>query len=519
MNTIFVLVNLLTIFVCSYALASTNRSFLAQSKKYHWLTKEAYLPTLDPYFLALIWFVMVPIFLLPVFQLRSPHYYDAVLAGLLNYTILLFLYYLLLWSVLPLLHRWFKTETCTMLFSLPIFLVILVLFGDGGLPNHPLLVIRLPLALPSFLKALWALGFFTVLGWKLLSHLLYRRKLLRRAEEVSSAVQKLQYETACSMGVDQRIPLLISPDAKGPLAVGVLPSKVSIVLPQMSYSDEELRLILRHEMVHLIHKDNVVKVCLTVLTSLFWFLPPVWMGLSKAAQEIELNCDELAAGPLSEDERRQYAGLLLVRPQPATGFTTCLSASARGLRYRMERILHPKKRRNEKILVILILILIVTAFGRICFSYPVGSIREEILDGADYELEYGVVAEDFAPYKGSYFQRPISQRACLNREALKDYLDSFTLYKQQSGYMNQNDYKHPYDLGLTISGPGENSFGTQQDLWFRGDRLYIVRKTDSLFYRDVYQLSKTPDYDYIRSLLGEPVEAGPEQKENRGIFR
>ncbi|MBQ2896306.1 MAG: hypothetical protein IJE26_06310, partial [Oscillospiraceae bacterium] len=87
------------------------------------------------------------------------------------------LYYALLLPALPWLRRHFSARACAMLWLLPNYLY---LWGRSPLPR-PLLVLRCNERLLWALFVLWAVGFVLVLGYYILSHLLFRRRLLREA--------------------------------------------------------------------------------------------------------------------------------------------------------------------------------------------------------------------------------------------------------------------------------------------------------------------------------------------------
>lgn len=478
---------------------NANRFWLPDSKKYHWMTEEAYKPKLDPYNAVVCFLFIFVLAMNPFYHDSLPLYRSGALVGLLNFSLLLCCYYPLLLLTLPLLRRWFTAETCASLWSLPLFLALPVACGDSSLPDHPWLVLRVSRQLPAFLFQVWAAGFLGIMGWRLLSHLLYRRRLLASAEEAPAWAQKLQYDAACAMGVDRKVPLLISPAAEGPLSIGVLKRKLRIVLPPRDYSEEALRLILRHEMIHLVRGDNRTKLFMMVLRALFWFLPPVWLGLRQAAEDVELNCDELAAAPLTETERQQYAGLLLEKAPPATGFTTCLSASAQGLRYRMSRILHPKERRKGYLLVIVLIILFLGSYGRISPAFQAGSIRDAVFQGENYVILRGSIAEDCAQ-SDDYDE--LLKRDCLDQEALKEYLESLTLYAPSQAYPCKDRVSSP-DLSFELR--SESDY--RMLCCFRGDRLYVTCYNwvgGEFSYISMYYLSQTPDYAYLRSLMGEP---------------
>ena len=83
---------------------------------------------------------------------------------------------------------------------------------------------------------------------------------------------------------------------------------------------------------------------------------------------MELSCDEMVLGRANEEVRHQYAELLLTTAASAPGLTTCLSASAEGLKYRLEQILQPQKKKRGILLVVLVLALLFFASGLVGFA-------------------------------------------------------------------------------------------------------------------------------------------------------
>ena len=67
----------------------------------------------------------------------------------------------------------------------------------------------------------------------------------------------------------------------------------------------------------------------------------MWMAMERSAQDMELSCDETVLLEADDVTRRRYAGLLLATAGDSRGFTTCLSASASALRYRLRNVSIP----------------------------------------------------------------------------------------------------------------------------------------------------------------------------------
>lgn len=107
-----------------------------------------------------------------------------------------------------------------------------------------------------------------------------------------------------------------------------------VLLPERSYNDDELRLVLRHELIHIARRDSASKLALVSIAALCWFYPLSWFAMRRSAEDIELCCDESLLYDAGQDERRRYAELILssagdgaasppafrpARPRSATG--------------------------------------------------------------------------------------------------------------------------------------------------------------------------------------------------------
>ena len=209
-----------------------------------------------------------------------------------------------------------------------------------------------------------------VLGWKIFSHLRFRRWLLRGAAEVSDpavlAVWQAELEWAGEKKPKFR--LVTSPQASTPITIGLFPKSVRVVLPQRHYTPDELKLIFRHELVHIGREDAWNKFFVAFCIAMCWFNPLMWMAMGRSSEDLELSCDETVLSGLEEGERRRYADLILRTAGDGRGFTTCLSASASALRYRLKSIVTPGKKASGALLVGAAFILL--------YFQPVGSAEK-----------------------------------------------------------------------------------------------------------------------------------------------
>lgn len=288
----------------------------------------------------------------------------------------------LLLLLLPLLHRFLQAESCAALWCIFYFLPF-VSFND------PQWIVSLPFRLPnqwvlSGMFWLWLTGFVSVLAWHIVRHLLFRHRLLKNAKpldgDVSAAFHKRLQIANLPAGY---ISAVCTPDAKAPVSMGLFSRTSYLVLPEKRYTQEELALIFQHEIIHLSRGDNHLKFTLILFSAFLWFHPLVWVALRICAADLELSCDEAVIYGRTPEDRKAYASLLLHTKAEEQGFTTCLSASAKSLRYRLKNIVHPKKRIVGAIFVGLLCYGLLSVGMNIGVRFAPAPAKEQIFPGED----------------------------------------------------------------------------------------------------------------------------------------
>lgn len=360
----------------------------------------------------------------------------------LGFSMLLHLsaYSLLLLLALPLLRRRISARACAMLWLLPNYLYLLQY--DWMIPDRPLWVIPLSMVWLRRLGILWAAGFCAVLGWKILSHLLYRRQILRPARAVTEPeVLDLWAEAQRNANFKRTdLTLVRSPAVQTPLSIGFFGRTLRVVLPERPYTQDELRLIFCHEIVHIGREDAVTKFFMVFCCALCWFNPLVWLSMSRSADDLELSCDETVLLEADDATRRQYAHLLLTTAGAQRGFTTCLSVSARALRYRLRCAAKPGKRFSGAVTVGLVFFLFAMSYGFVAVGEP-PTTGAAALFGGQSPTDYGVslIVRSDAGYE--YYH-------CADEAALTAYLAEQPLQRVLGGY-RYDDTEHRYTLICT----------------------------------------------------------------------
>jgi beta-lactamase regulating signal transducer with metallopeptidase domain len=150
------------------------------------------------------------------------------------------------------------------------------------------------IGLPALLQSLWLVGFcgcvmITIRRWFLI------RRLCGEAQSTRSVVLQHAFRLeAQRLGIHHLPKLRLSRRADGPLLAGI--GRPTIVLPngaEESFDESELRLMLAHELAHLKRRDLLWNWLPTIVGSLFWFHPLVWLIKRRWCEAQEAACDEM----------------------------------------------------------------------------------------------------------------------------------------------------------------------------------------------------------------------------------
>ena len=227
-------------------------------------------------------------------------------------------------------------------FLLPNAFVILKVYdevvGDGRLfgPTP---------AIVSFCKwfvPLWGIGAAIVFTYIILSMLRVKYRF-REAFSCPSGVQATFDNLKCEMHLKSSpLQLVQCYRTEVPCTYGVLTPR--IVLPVEDYSDDELRVILLHEMTHYKQKDVVLKLLSYFMLMIHYFNPCAWIVFFKVQKWSEFACDFRTAKHF--DEISSYFNIIISIAMAKPSKSGLISHLAYGPRELRERAL--KLRRNNE---------------------------------------------------------------------------------------------------------------------------------------------------------------------------
>lgn len=200
------------------------------------------------------------------------------------------------------------------------------------------------------LGGVWALGFSVSLGRHVLAYRKLQRLLRRWGGLVDDPHLLALFEAAKErkgLQEDKRIELWRCSLVKSPLLTGFRPAMV--VLPHLDMSDEELALILEHELTHYEHKDLYINLLSIVAVSIHWFNPLVHWGVVATQETGEAFCDETITAGRSEQFRHFYGEVIISMIERVQGKQVALSTCFYSKKINLKRRLLAIVRTNKNI--------------------------------------------------------------------------------------------------------------------------------------------------------------------------
>ena len=303
-----------------------------------------------------------------------------------NLVVVISVYYLFVFLFLKSFRKHLHPIVISSIWMLPNLLYFFVLYRNSfTYRNGYELVIEISSLLMYVFVSVWIVGFILILAYKVIEHFQYRKSILEDAKEITDEnilnLFKLEKE---KITYNKEIQLMESKHIKTPLTIGVR-NKV-LVLPNVNYTEEELRLIFKHEIIHIGRSDVIIKLHLVFCNALCWFNPLMWLANKKCSEDLELSCDTSVLANEEDVLRKQYARLILKNANCEKGFTTCLSADAKSLQYRLQSIIHPKNKKTGGIIILVLVFLLIAGWGNVSVAIKGYEGYEELFQSKSVKL-------------------------------------------------------------------------------------------------------------------------------------
>lgn len=166
------------------------------------------------------------------------------------------------------------------------------------------------ITLLDLISIIWIFGGLSFMSLHLVSYLYYKRRVQKEGTPIKDArILRQLSDLEQELHIKGAIHPVLYPKAASPLVIGFW--EPILVLPDETYSAQQLFFILKHELTHCKRKDIYVKLLLMTANAIHWFNPIIWIMRKEAAIDMELSCDEKVVQGADYGVRKEYAETLM----------------------------------------------------------------------------------------------------------------------------------------------------------------------------------------------------------------
>ena len=336
---------------------------------------------------------------------------------------------------------------------------------------------------PQTIAWIILIGAVCVLLWFAFSNIRFRKRLRAgRIEEISGDLKEM-YLSLCRERKVRPVPVYFTDPVPGACLVGVF--RPYIVLPVIT-APEDVRNVLAHEICHLKNRDPVWNILRLLCCAIHWFNPLVWLAASMSRTDSELRCDDRVTAVMDEQERKDYANVLVYaaarKSMPGIGvMATGMTMTGKRLKNRVTSIIQ-----NRKPVRAFAIIFMAAAFT--------------CLAGAFATSETGL------PWLTSFPNNYEANNRTLDREMLHYYsedqeaLDSFGTGVWESASLKENGSHTPFTLK-------SNDEGTEWIMTDSGEELILVYDSQGTLLNLLNNRSGVDDSTFIQPTVPDtPME-------------
>lgn len=215
------------------------------------------------------------------------------------------------------------------------------------------------ITLNEILSILWVLGIAVFMLYHLAGYFLFKRSVLRFSRPVEDEqITGLWCEVKEEMKISQNIRLLSCKKVKSPMMTGFF--KPILLLPKLALSSSDLKIILKHELIHYKRGDIWYKLLLICANAVHWFNPLMYFMTAMSNKNIEMVCDSEVIRDSDISFRKQYSETILSAIHKGslrrTSFSTYFYGGKKTMKERFINIFDMNKKRSGIITFLIVLI-------------------------------------------------------------------------------------------------------------------------------------------------------------------
>ena len=238
----------------------------------------------------------------------------------------------------------------------------------NGAPFVPSAANPLPPAAPTLISwtwwqiaaAVWLVGAVAFLIYHMVKHYRFVKITGRWSERVTDEETAALFRSVMAeMGITKEIGLYQCASVGTPLLIGF--TQPRILLPDIAFANEDLRLILTHELIHYRRKDLWYKSLVMLATAIHWFNPLMYLIARAINVQCEISCDSAVVNRTDAGARQQYSeaiiGVVRYQSKLKTALSTNFYGGMKGMKKRIFSIMDTRNKKAGAAILCCVLML------------------------------------------------------------------------------------------------------------------------------------------------------------------
>ena len=262
------------------------------------------------------------------------------------------------------------------------------------------------ITLADILPIVWAIGVLAFMAYYITGYLVFRKSVMRFSEIVEDEQSlSILNQVKQQMNIRDHIDLIRSKKVQSPMITGFI--RPVFLLPYVEYSEADLELIMKHELIHYKHKDVWNKLLVVAANAVHWFNPLVYVMRYRSNTDIEMACDSEVVEGSNTEFRKQYSETILSAihrgNERGTVFSTYFYGGMKTMKERLGNIFDGGNKKKG-IVALCLVIAAVIVIGTLVSCGGNGAGKEEAIDnialldaGYTYDLENGQFLIRYGP--------------------------------------------------------------------------------------------------------------------------
>ncbi|MFA9466646.1 MAG: M56 family metallopeptidase [Velocimicrobium sp.] len=258
---------------------------------------------------------------------------------------------------------------------------------------------------------IWLTGVIFMLAYHVLRHRHFMKIVVRWSEAVTTPdILNLMDTLKQEQGIKAKIEYKTCSSVSTPMMVGFLHPVV--LMPPVQLSENELTLILRHELTHFKRHDLWYKAMILTATILHWFNPAAYFMARATSAQCEISCDALVLQNADMQTRKQYGETIIAVVRNGRTHQTTLSTNfyggKRGMKNRIMSMLDSKhKKAGVAVLCIVLAGIMLTGATLVSAGKQAAFIPNTAFTEEEYKKLLALRFDDYENMSVSEFQQKV----------------------------------------------------------------------------------------------------------------